>query len=946
MSPANRAYVCLSCLLKSGRHSFSTNLSTAGNSNPTPKSPSPQSIIFNATIQPLPHHLQSNLPDASEDTKTAVSAPEERQSQDVAKSDYPVRKVAGLVGGGLMLVPSETGRLRRLEGLLKKVSASATTANPSTNLPVGEAVKQSLGTLYLEERAILMRLVKAYGDRDLTGFSSEIHRISQIGSKKPLKEETLQKLVKDIRGAEYFGINLSYNAELASKVNSILKPVENDQEKRADAPELSGKGRRRRIRTVLSTPTGVQGRGAAINSGLKSESVKSRRLSPRAHSEREVKAVALKRARARITAQKESANGTIAGVRKKFKESAVAADPFSKLEPDQLQTIKAPDLFISPVEENVLPVPGLSHDLSRVLFNPGIYQLQDPRSRVFNFDPYLQNIMPVAEFDFNALKDYITSSKDDTLSQIASQRGRKYVGSSSSMTGMLVHFHFLLSHWREINTSTLSRGFPEKLTSFTAIQRAPSAIFLRWKDGHYAIDADKEYDSANILMSLGRSLEKLFTLEKDEFERYRKSNQAEFSEEERSIPESYHYSEMGKFLMRSQLDAHDPRLPGTGMFDLKTRAVVSIRMNTSRHEEGLGYQIRQRFGGWESYEREFFDMIRSAFLKYSLQVRMGRMDGIFVAFHNVEQIFGFQYVSLPELDLHLHGQSDTTLGDQEFKISLAMLEEVFDRATKKFPEQSLRFHFETRNTMMPFMYIFAEPVDEEDIRAIQDSKKNEIAEIEKRILGMAGTQTARSESDEDTVPELSLPSSNSSSTETNVAFFDSIGKSLEESMQSPNSSSTETNVTFFDSVGKSLEESMQSPNSSPTDGSSPSSASEPPSEAKEVLGMVLTIRNKVNRKVVLRPTHLKPSDEWKVEYTLTEMDRPGRAWSMYSACRNRRKMELSRPDVEKDTAANYYLKKIKEITQQGAKWRREQDELNKGREAVVLYGTGRGTEVQ
>ncbi len=89
--------------------------------------------------------------------------------------------------------------------------------------------------------------------------------------------------------------------------------------------------------------------------------------------------------------------------------------------------------------------------------------------------------------------------------------------------------------------------------------------------------------------------------------------------------------------MRSQLDAHDPRLPGTGMFDLKTRAVVTIRMDAQQYESTRGYEIRGRHGEWESFEREYYDMIRAAFLKYSLQVRMGRMDGIFVAFHNTER---------------------------------------------------------------------------------------------------------------------------------------------------------------------------------------------------------------------------------------------------------------------------------------------------------------------
>ena len=296
--------------------------------------------------------------------------------------------------------------------------------------------------------------------------------------------------------------------------------------------------------------------------------------------------------------------------------------------------------------------------------------------------------MPVAEFDFQSLKEYITSSRDRTLQQLANNIRKRYVGSSSSMTGVLAHFHFLLSQWRPINTEMLSRGFPEgHVTRFTEIQRSPSAIFLRKRDGSYAIDADKEFASANILMLLGKSMEKLLTLDTKEFEKYRRSSSEKISAEERNAPEAYHYSTMGDFLMRSQLDAHDPRLPGTGMFDLKTRAVVSVRMDASNYEEGAGYQIKSRQGEWESFEREYYDMIRAAFLKYSLQVRMGRMDGIFVAFHNTDRIFGFQYVSLPEMDFTLHGQWSTILGDQEFKLSVSLLNQVLDKAIEKYPDK-------------------------------------------------------------------------------------------------------------------------------------------------------------------------------------------------------------------------------------------------------------------
>jgi hypothetical protein len=415
----------------------------------------------------------------------------------------------------------------------------------------------------------------------------------------------------------------------------------------------------------------------------------------------------------------------------------------------EIKTVEAADLHLVPLEKPQPPVPNLAYGLERVLFNPGVYQLRDPRSRVFNFDPYLESIMPVAEFDFNALKEYITSSRDETLISTAAAERKKYSGSTSSMTSALAHFHFLLSQWRPVNISNLSQGFPEKLKTFTQLQRTPSAIFLRWRNGTYAIDADKEFDTANVLMMLGKSMEKLLTLPTEDFEKYRKENSNQISEEERNEAESFHYTTMGDFLMRSQLDAHDPRIPGTGMFDLKTRAVVSIRMDARNHENGLGYEIRNRYGAFESYEREYYDMIRAAFLKYSLQVRMGRMDGIFVAFHNTERIFGFQYISLPEMDFALHGQDDITTGDSEFKLSLHLLNRVLDRATAKFPKQSLRLFFETRETATPFMYIFAEPITEEDIQQIQDTKKAEIEEYERKVLGISQEPTREEVKDEE-----------------------------------------------------------------------------------------------------------------------------------------------------------------------------------------------------
>jgi hypothetical protein len=182
-------------------------------------------------------------------------------------------------------------------------------------------------------------------------------------------------------------------------------------------------------------------------------------------------------------------------------------------------------------------------------------------------------------------------------------------------------------------------------------------------------------------------MEKMLTLPPHQMEKFHKERSHTLEPHERGQPEAYHYTLSDQMLMRSQLDCNDARLPGTGVFDLKTRACVSVRMDVQNSEEGADYEIHHLTGAYNSFEREYYDMIRSAFLKYSLQVRIGHMDGIFVAYHNTKRIFGFQYISLEEMDTTLHGSGDSDIGRREFHFSVKLLNEALERAVKKFPEQ-------------------------------------------------------------------------------------------------------------------------------------------------------------------------------------------------------------------------------------------------------------------
>ena len=184
-------------------------------------------------------------------------------------------------------------------------------------------------------------------------------------------------------------------------------------------------------------------------------------------------------------------------------------------------------------------------------------------------------------------------------------------------------------------------------------------------------------------------MEKMLTLPPEQMEKFRKDTSHTLEPHERGQPEAYHYTKSGTILMRSQLDCNDARLPGTGVFDLKTRACISVRMDVQRSDEGADYEIHHLTGVYNSFEREYYDMIRSAFLKYSLQVRIGNMDGIFVAYHNTKRIFGFQYIPLDEMDYALHGSGKEDIGRREFHFSVKLLNETLDRAVRRFPKQVL-----------------------------------------------------------------------------------------------------------------------------------------------------------------------------------------------------------------------------------------------------------------
>src|SRR5690554_468350 len=187
-------------------------------------------------------------------------------------------------------------------------------------------------------------------------------------------------------------------------------------------------------------------------------------------------------------------------------------------------------------------------------------------------------------------------------------------------------------------------------------------------------------------------MEKMLTTTSDEFARFTKANSWQVSKEEREQPEAFNYIAVDNFILRSQLDCEDSRLPGK-TFDLKTRAAVAIRLDVHNYELNQGYQLRKAHGYLESFEREYYDMMRSAFLKYSIHVSIGQMDGIIVALHNTGRSFVFKYSSRDWSNWRLFGSS--TMKDECFKSHLRLLHRNPDMNTAKYPEQDHKLTVDT-----------------------------------------------------------------------------------------------------------------------------------------------------------------------------------------------------------------------------------------------------------
>ncbi|KAH3666062.1 hypothetical protein OGAPHI_004251 [Ogataea philodendri] len=428
----------------------------------------------------------------------------------------------------------------------------------------------------------------------------------------------------------------------------------------------------------------------------------------------------------------------------------------------------APYVALTDYSSDKSQIPGLAHNLESVLFSPGVHYMQDPRTRRFNFSPTLQHIPSIDDFRFDLIAGFVPPARDAIMEKIASEINQnvgshekiRYFSSTSSMTNTLKQFHMLLSNFRPCFTRHLSQEFPST-TSFTRNAKSSAFSVVAPKgDGYFSVDSDRSTDTEIALSLLGHELELMLTVEPQEFAKYLKSSPV--SAEAGNAENSYQYAKMGNFLMRSQSDARNSDLPGTGIFDLKARAVCAVRHDINFNNYQLtNYEITRSTGLYESFEREIFDLVRTGMWKYSMQARIGNMDGIFVAFHNMRRFFGFQYMPTTELDHIFHGFDleeresadyndvvedignhwqtkrealSSFMADFEFKVSMQMWQKVLDKIIKETKGQPFRLITKcVPDAFGPRVEFIATVVDNEMLRKL-GSLADEITDLDKEDL--------------------------------------------------------------------------------------------------------------------------------------------------------------------------------------------------------------------
>lgn len=316
-------------------------------------------------------------------------------------------------------------------------------------------------------------------------------------------------------------------------------------------------------------------------------------------------------------------------------------------------------------------IPKLEHSLEKVLLSPGVHHLKQNGVNVFG--KFLERIIQPSEITFKS--EFVKPNQDEKLKVICEKYKTKYQSSTSSMSSLLTLLYLQISGQKR-NYANLLSSFKDSSTKFTNSVLKPTTVILSPFGDSYSVDKYEESSFSHILSDLGNTLEKMLTSKPQNLLKPQKA--------------SYQYTQFGNFVIRAQLDCYSDLRK---VFDIKSRATSAVRYDVQNYKDHSKNSIDHLVGKFNSYEKEFYDMIRSVFIKYSLQGRMGCMNGMFIVYHNTLNIHGFEYIECAEIEKYVFG--NPYIAEKSFIWEMNLLETIFDEIINRFPNQNLKVTFDT-----------------------------------------------------------------------------------------------------------------------------------------------------------------------------------------------------------------------------------------------------------
>jgi hypothetical protein len=187
-----------------------------------------------------------------------------------------------------------------------------------------------------------------------------------------------------------------------------------------------------------------------------------------------------------------------------------------------------------------------------------------------------------------------------------------------------------MANFKSPHFNKLSEPYDHEPLKFMVSQRKPNTVFLKLLDkqtGLYSVDGDSGFtEQSNIvLLKMGKYMESMMTIDKDFFndhfvmdlETNLPKKELEMSAEQLWEGDYFRYMKSGNIMLRSQIDCKGKNPQGEDIvFELKTRATCVLRYDVSSYINHLDYSIFKYKGQQNSFEREYYDLIRGGFLKY------------------------------------------------------------------------------------------------------------------------------------------------------------------------------------------------------------------------------------------------------------------------------------------------------------------------------------------